>query len=72
MSVVLYSFEPSAPCRVVRMVAKHIGLPLTIKEVDIAAGDTKKEDFVKVKQGASSAPFLAFKAPVLRYAIGCF
>uniref|UniRef100_V5HK86 Putative glutathione s-transferase n=1 Tax=Ixodes ricinus TaxID=34613 RepID=V5HK86_IXORI len=45
MPVVLYSCEPSAPCRVVRMVAKHIGLPLTIKEVDIPAGDTKKEDF---------------------------
>ncbi|CAN7938593.1 unnamed protein product [Ixodes hexagonus] len=48
MPVVLYSCEASAPCRVVRMVAKHIGLPLTIKEVDIAAGDTKKEDFLKL------------------------
>ncbi|XP_040064633.1 glutathione S-transferase 1 [Ixodes scapularis] len=48
MSVILYSCEPSAPCRVVRMVAKHIGLPLTIKEVDIPAGDTKKEDFLKL------------------------
>ncbi|CAN8015281.1 unnamed protein product [Ixodes persulcatus] len=48
MSVVLYSCQTSAPCRVVRMVAKHIGLPLIIREADIAAGDTKKEGFLKL------------------------
>ncbi|KAG0418316.1 hypothetical protein HPB47_004955 [Ixodes persulcatus] len=48
MSVVLYSCEPSVPCRVVRMVAQHIGIALTIKEVDIAAGDTQLKDFLKL------------------------
>ncbi|EEC15565.1 glutathione S-transferase, putative, partial [Ixodes scapularis] len=48
MSVVLYSCEPSVPCRVVRMVAQHIGIALTIQEVDIAAGGTQLKDFLKL------------------------
>ncbi|EEC02612.1 hypothetical protein IscW_ISCW002861 [Ixodes scapularis] len=30
------------------MVAQHIGIALTIQEVDIAAGDTQLKDFLKV------------------------
>ncbi|XP_042148488.1 glutathione S-transferase 1-like [Ixodes scapularis] len=48
MSVALFSSELSVPCRVVRMVARHINLPVTIKDVDGPDRDRFKEELLKM------------------------
>ncbi|CAN8008260.1 unnamed protein product [Ixodes pacificus] len=47
MPVELYHFESSVPSRVVRMVARHIDLDLTLKELDIFKGEQRKPEFLK-------------------------
>ncbi|KAM7297531.1 glutathione S-transferase 1-like [Ixodes scapularis] len=48
MPVELYHFESSVPSRVVRMVARHINLDLTLKELDIFKGEQRKPEFLKI------------------------
>ncbi|XP_040077939.1 glutathione S-transferase 1-like [Ixodes scapularis] len=48
MPVELYNYEYSVPCRVVRMVAQHIGLPLALKKVDIFGCVHQKHDLMKI------------------------
>jgi len=48
MVVELYHMDGSAPCRAVRLVAKHIGVPLELHEVDLATGQHLKPEFLKL------------------------
>jgi len=48
MPATLYYSDESAPCRAVEFTAAQIGFPLEIKDVDLAAGDQLKPEFIKI------------------------
>uniref|UniRef100_A0A131Z1C9 Glutathione S-transferase n=1 Tax=Rhipicephalus appendiculatus TaxID=34631 RepID=A0A131Z1C9_RHIAP len=48
MSIVLYQLNASPPCRAVRIVARLIGIVLELKDVNVAAKEQMKEDFLKL------------------------
>lgn len=48
MALDFYLYPGSAPCSAVQMTAKAVGVELNIKNVDLAAGEQFKPEFVKV------------------------
>ena len=44
----LYYKDLSPPARAVYAVAKHLGLEINLKEIDIFAGEAKTEEYLKV------------------------
>uniref|UniRef100_G3MM07 Uncharacterized protein n=1 Tax=Amblyomma maculatum TaxID=34609 RepID=G3MM07_AMBMU len=48
MPVQLYLFPGSAPCTFVQMVAKHIGVDLSLKELDFLKREHESPEFTKV------------------------
>nr|XP_050029288.1 glutathione S-transferase 1-like [Dermacentor andersoni] len=48
MPVELYLFQGSAPCTFVQMVAKHIGVEFTLKELDFVKREHEAPEFTKV------------------------
>lgn len=48
MAPILYATLASPPCHAVRLVAKSINLDLDLEIVDLAKGDTKSPNFLKV------------------------
>lgn len=44
----LYYKDLSPPARAVYATIKHLGLPVTLKQVEIMAGATRTEEFIKV------------------------
>ncbi|XP_050029288.2 glutathione S-transferase 1-like [Dermacentor andersoni] len=48
MPVELYLFQGSAPCTFVQMVAKHIGVEFTLKELDFLKREHEAPEFTKV------------------------
>lgn len=47
-SIDLYYLPPSPPCRAVMMVAKHVGVKLNLKTIDVLKGEHLKPPFRKV------------------------
>lgn len=48
MSIELYQFAPSPPCRMVRLLAEHLGVEFDIKDVNLFKGEHMQEDFIQV------------------------
>lgn len=48
MPLDFYYFNPSPPCRAVRLVAKAIDVPLNLKVVNVFEGETMKPDFLTI------------------------
>ncbi|XP_064459324.1 uncharacterized protein LOC135369737 [Ornithodoros turicata] len=48
MTIDLYQTSGSPPCRTVRMVAKVLGVPLNVKDLDLAGKANHKPEFVKL------------------------
>lgn len=49
MTVVLYAFPLSAPCRAVLLLAQLIGVALDVKPIDLMKGEQLADDFIKVR-----------------------
>ena len=48
MPIELYHFIASAPSRMVRLLAEHLGLELELKDVDIMKGEQFQPEFLQV------------------------
>lgn len=48
MPLLLYQFPVSAPCRAVIMTAKHIGIELSLKEINLFAKEQLKPEFLQI------------------------
>ncbi|KAM7312308.1 glutathione S-transferase 1 [Ixodes scapularis] len=48
MPVDLYNLYGSPPCGLVRMLAKHIGVELNVKNVNLAKGENRTPEFLKM------------------------
>ncbi|XP_037565980.1 glutathione S-transferase 1-1-like [Dermacentor silvarum] len=48
MPVVLYNLVGSPPCGFIRCLAKHIGVELNLKDLNLAKGEHRTEEFLKV------------------------
>jgi len=48
MPIDFYSTPGSAPCRMVLLLAKHMDVPLDVKDVDLMKGEQMKPEFIKI------------------------
>lgn len=48
MNIELYSFLPSAPARMVLLLAKHLDVPLKVTNVDLFKQEQLKEEYLAV------------------------
>lgn len=51
MALVFYYTPRSAPCRAVQMLAKALGLALTLNDVDLVSGAQMSPEYLKVSFG---------------------
>ena len=54
----LHQYAPSGNCYKVRLTAAHLGLPLTLREYDILAGETRTPEFLATVDANGRIPVL--------------
>lgn len=48
MPIELYQFDPSPPCRMVKLLAEQLDIELDIKDVDLMKGEHLAADYIQV------------------------
>ena len=58
MDLILHQYAPSGNCYKVRLTAAHLGLPVTLREYDIIAGETRTPEFLATVDANGRIPVL--------------